>query len=428
MLSGWAPSAATESQSYSVACAQGHRLRGDRTEGYQAIRCPMCGLGIFVLPRSPLPQPPQPAVKANAAGPRRDATSWEVEGPVLSDPPLGAYSVGRPPNAANEVEIEWEDEVVEESGPAPEEHPITPSASVPDPTPSVAATTRTTVNDPGASPTEPSRPPHETRVRRARSRQTPPANVTLDQPSNRGKIRVDLPETWTAWAIRRRNVLIFGLVLLMVGGTISLRLRRQRLAELPGIAEAGRIEGLVALDAGDFAKAKPILMRAARAVDEMGGEYEGAEEIRQGAREAALFSDLVPESLETILDEAASRDTQADWEKHFGTLYRGRTIILDAHIAATPAEGTSKAYDLDYRIYFGRGPKPTGRGRVDLSGLQLFELARPKLGDQVRFGARLKSISRDEAKGEWVITLEPESGSFITHESALSTLGWPSDE
>ncbi|WZO96903.1 hypothetical protein EP7_003910 [Isosphaeraceae bacterium EP7] len=238
-----------------------------------------------------------------------------------------------------------------------------------------------------------------------------------------------VPETWSAWAVRRRNVLIFGGVLLIVSGTVALRLRRQHLAELPGIAEIGRIDGLIALDAGEFAKAKPILLRAARAVDEMGGEYEGAEEIRQGAREAALFADLVPESLETILDEAGSRDSQADWQKRFETLYRGRSIILDAQIAAVPAEGSPKsAYDLDYRVYFGRGPKPTGRGRVDLSGFELFELSKPKLGDQVRFGARLKAITSDESSGDWVISLEPESGAFITHESALTSLGWPSGE
>ena len=39
------------SQTYSVACPEGHRLTGIRTEGYQALRCPTCGEGIFVLPK-----------------------------------------------------------------------------------------------------------------------------------------------------------------------------------------------------------------------------------------------------------------------------------------------------------------------------------------------------------------------------------------
>ncbi|MGZ3470353.1 MAG: hypothetical protein ACXWO1_11890, partial [Isosphaeraceae bacterium] len=41
-------------QYYSVVCPLGHRLRGQRTGGYQALRCPSCGEGIFVLPASPL--------------------------------------------------------------------------------------------------------------------------------------------------------------------------------------------------------------------------------------------------------------------------------------------------------------------------------------------------------------------------------------
>src|SRR5207253_3557871 len=60
MWRGWSPPEQAKPQYYSVACPEGHLLRGMRTEGYQALRCPECGQGIFVLPRSPLPDPPAP--------------------------------------------------------------------------------------------------------------------------------------------------------------------------------------------------------------------------------------------------------------------------------------------------------------------------------------------------------------------------------
>ena len=53
-------------QYFNVACSSGHRVRGERTEGYQALRCPACGEGVFVLPRSPLPEPAAPARSAGS--------------------------------------------------------------------------------------------------------------------------------------------------------------------------------------------------------------------------------------------------------------------------------------------------------------------------------------------------------------------------
>src|SRR4051794_27911137 len=56
-------------QSYNVVCPEGHRLRGERTVAYQSIRCPACGEAVFVLPRSPLPDPPVPAHRPRAHTP-----------------------------------------------------------------------------------------------------------------------------------------------------------------------------------------------------------------------------------------------------------------------------------------------------------------------------------------------------------------------
>ena len=64
-------------QRFSVICPLGHRLTGQRTEGYQALRCPACGEGVFVLPASPLPEPvapPRPAPARTAVTGRAGST------------------------------------------------------------------------------------------------------------------------------------------------------------------------------------------------------------------------------------------------------------------------------------------------------------------------------------------------------------------
>src|SRR5262245_60491207 len=89
MLQGIGPAEPPRPQTYAVACPEGHILRGYRTEGYQALRCPSCGEGIFVLPRSPLPEPPSPPsdrARRRAASPV-GASSRDDEPISLSDPP-----------------------------------------------------------------------------------------------------------------------------------------------------------------------------------------------------------------------------------------------------------------------------------------------------------------------------------------------------
>jgi len=76
-------------QSFSVTCASGHRVRGERTEGYQALRCPACGEGVFVLPRSPLPEPVAPA---RAAEPRAAAAVFGEA--IVEEGPVGARPTG----------------------------------------------------------------------------------------------------------------------------------------------------------------------------------------------------------------------------------------------------------------------------------------------------------------------------------------------
>src|SRR5262249_21995503 len=152
---------------------------------------------------------------------------------------------------------------------------------------------------------------------------------------------------------------------------------------------------LAALDEGRFDTAQQLLSEARRAVDSLGDAYEGASAIRQGAREAEVITQLVPASLEELLDEAARTDPQ-EWAERFRKLYLGRTIIPEAQITAVPDSQGRGGYDLDYRIIPpGEGARGRSPGRIDTTGFKLFEDTKPRVGNFVLFGARLASFRLD---------------------------------
>jgi len=217
---------------------------------------------------------------------------------------------------------------------------------------------------------------------------------------------------------------MFSGVGLLIVATFGFRQWRQHRQDLPRVAALGRVEGLSALDEGKFDKAYQLLSAARRAVDSLGDAVEGASQIRQGAAEAAIYINLVPERLESILDEAGRYDTE-EWPAHFSTLYKGRSILIDAHIIAVPGGSEDTGYELDYQIFPDGEGKLQRVGRIDTRGFRLFEDARPKVGDRVQFGARLASFTYDNQANEWLVGLEPDSGVFITHPKALEALGWP---
>ena len=77
---------------------------------------------------------------------------------------------------------------------------------------------------------------------------------------------------------RPLNVLFLGVAALVVL-TVGYRLWRSRYQDLPRIAELGRTEGLTALDEGRFDEAHQLLSAARRAVQSLGGAFEGAEVV-----------------------------------------------------------------------------------------------------------------------------------------------------
>ena len=383
-------------QSFAVVCSEGHRLHGQRTDGYQALRCPDCGEGLFVLPKSPLPEPSAPSSslpEPNARRAKEVEQAWSEEPVELQDP--------APMNDVEDVadgEVEWMDESPEPLAPMTGESPEDLAAA-----------------EVAARPPRPRRPSKTRDHKSAAARQEPVPDPPAPTISLRERLR------------RRRNPLIFAGVVLLVAATIGVRVWRARLQDLPRVAELGRTEGLAALDAGDFDRAYQLLAPARSAVRRLGGEYEGAEAIIQGADEAEIITRLGA-SPEAMIDQAARADPQV-WAKTFDTLYKGRTILVVAQVSAVPDGQGKGRFDLDYRIFPpGEGNEAERWGRLDLSGFQLFETLKPREKDSVRFGARIASFRYDADERVWLLGLEPNSGVIMTHEKALDALrGSPED-
>ena len=159
----------------------------------------------------------------------------------------------------------------------------------------------------------------------------------------------DLAQPRTTRGFGRRPLLVLACVALLALGTFAWTTWRQRWENLPQVVRIGRTEGIAALEEGKFDHANQLLSAAREAVDALGGAVEGAEEVRHAADEATILVNLLTDSLESLLDEAARTSPQA-WAGRFDTMYKGRAVVIDATITATPDTPGSNRYELDYLV------------------------------------------------------------------------------
>jgi hypothetical protein len=416
---GLGPPPEVKVQYYSVVCPRGHRVRGQRTLGYQALRCPACGEGVFVLPASPLPEPVPPPRPARARSLQEHQPVVE-EGPVeLKDPAEVTVDIVEPDNPYGDAEIVWEDE---EAEPEPLAPPETPRTRPPAGDRVAAASSR--ARPAQAAP----RPRVERAEKQVRNRQEPRRPQVRKAGDEAAEIT---PEVKPLVRVSRQTSLrvplaILAGVCLLVLGTIALRSWRARRGELPLVAQLGYDEGIPALKEGRFDRAYQVLSAARDAVDALHDEVDHATEIRHAADEAKIFVNLLSDSLESLLDEAA-RTTPSAWATRFENVYKGRGVIIDAGITQTPETSKENRYELDYTILSpGEGDPKDRKARIDLTGFEAVTLARPRFGDHVVIGGLLESFQFDPASGGWLIRLESKSGVSIKYQEALQSLGWPS--
>jgi tetratricopeptide (TPR) repeat protein len=443
-VKGWAPAEPAGPQFYVVTCPGGHRLRGQRTDGYQALRCPTCGAGVFVLPRSPLPDPPAPPTSPRRAAPGPEPAEYHDDEPIRyldAAPELLA-------DAPDAVEIQWVDdeadntEISASTFDALSDDEIPPEYRTPPASNGDAAAPAERPGEPVASapPRRRGAPPPPRRevaagAPAARRRAPRPAPVPIGEPAEpdepptapvrHGARSILVPRRDVrGWAGRHRLGLVLAAVALLASSSIGYRMWLQRWEQLPQEAESNWSEGQQALDRGDFDTAKQRLARAASAFERLGVRDERTSEARQLAAEAAIYADLCARSLEELIDEAA-RANPEEWPRLFEVNYKGRAVIIDSPFVATPRDGAS--YRLAYVIFTGRGPQPYRAGRIDLAGFQLFESQRTlRLGESMPFGARIEAIQR--VGGEWHVRFEPDSGVILTRFEPLKRLGWSPSE
>lgn len=412
---GLGPAEPVEPQAFRVSCPEGHVIRGRRTEGYQALRCPDCGAGVFVLPQSPLPMPPTPAIRAEEAA--------AGEGVYADDSPI-PLADHVPEGAIDEGEVEWLEPVepgaeYPDDQPTPAFDPVDAAVSeLPEGADAPASPRRPQSSPkPKPSPKRPAPGPEECRARPTQQRPKP-QRPRAARPGARTILVPDRPSLGDR--LRRNRPMLVGLaVVVVVLGTVAFSVYRNARRDYPALVQQGREEGIPALDDGDFDRANRILSRAAEAVEALGGQIGGAEEVRQAAREAAIFVDLIPERLEEILDERARTVDESEWQSTFDRLYRGRSILLSAEVTGTP--DTSGRFEINYRVLNRTATSPRV-GRIDFEGFRLFESGGPRVGTQLQFGARLEGVWSEE--DGYRIQLQPESGVTITRFDALDALGW----
>jgi hypothetical protein len=390
---------------------------------------------------------PEPVAPARSSGRKVAAGGWVDEGPVeLTDPGRVALEVAedepspaaggaivrndqsvrpaaqtgrtdrreQPPDpeaaSSDQDEAFWEDDLNRaaargSNGPADQRGPRAPDE--------VRTPVRSRKKRPGRSDQRRATPPTAAR-----------GQIALAPPVAKHDLRSDRKKR--SWL---RVLLI--VVPLLVVTTVAWRYRRNVRKEYPLKAELGWSEGIPALENGDFDKAHQLLAAAKTAVDALGGAVEHADEIRNAAAEAALFVDQT-RRLDEMLEEAGRTDPEV-WASRFETLYKGRAVWFDSAIYDKVEDGGSTRYILEYMIFppgesgnFAdrRNGRPRRYALVDLAGFQLFELARPGVGDHVTFAARLASFKYDAEHDVWWVGLDPKSGVFITHTKALEA-GWP---
>jgi hypothetical protein len=333
--------------------------------------------------------------------------------------------MAEPDDRYAEAEIIWDDEVQEPSE-------TDQAAALPRPEPSRPASeprARRTSGEPGKAPGAPS--PAEAKVPNERKTARRQAERTLVPEEAIGNRQPRASVTPQAMPARRSPVplplLILAGVLLLVVGTVALRSWRSYKRELPQVALLGYTEGIPALKQGQFDKAYQLLSAAKEAVVTLHDQVEHAGEIREAADQASIFVNLLSDSLESLLDEAARTTPQA-WASRFDDLYKGRSVIIDATITATPESSPKNRHEIDYVVLApGEGNPKERRATIDLTGVDAISNAHPNKGDHVTFGACLESFQFDVESGEWRIRMAPKTSVTITSREALEALGWPSD-
>lgn len=252
------------------------------------------------------------------------------------------------------------------------------------------------------------------RVRLRRSRRTAVAKL------RRGAFRLVPPRRW----FTLRRLVPLG-VLLLLAFTVVMTARSKHRGSLRNDFETSFEQGIDALEQGDFEAAAEQLGAAAQAVSRLGLSPDESHGAVHAAREAALCRDLSPSRLDQIARQAAE-DTalrgRESWERSFGTLYEGQSIVFDGLVFPKTFPDRVR-YDLDFLLV-----QDGRRFELDARDLALLIELAPPSPQRVVFGARLAAVEPSSSADRWQIGLAPDSGVLFTRPELLKQLGWKIDD
>lgn len=402
---------------FEARCPAGHELTGQRAEAFQALRCRECGDGVFVGPTSWLPVPPAAAVDdLIPLGSIRDAV-------IVARPGKAARGDDEADAASGEAREPMAPIPLKEAAATAAGLPVDDPAAKFDVAPSREIADGEFQNmvgrDARRQSAEVERRVKPAGERKPAAQQAAPEPRPAEPAEEAAEEAVETGPRVPVWKRVSPKVWVGLGVVAVIGLTIWGQIRQGYRDRIPEIVKKARTAGFESLNAGRFDEAKQILMAAAAAFDYLREESDEAKRIRQAAREAAILADLVGRPLDEIIDKyAAGESGKAD----FRNLDAGRSLVVEARITATPEDGGG--YELDFRVPVGPGPNPARPlGRLDVRDLALMAELKPRKGDDVLIGVRLKDL--ELADGFWSIRVEPASGVLMTRWKALESIGWP---
>jgi hypothetical protein len=187
-------------------------------------------------------------------------------------------------------------------------------------------------------------------------------------------------------------------------------------ARISAATEAGRR----ALAEGSFHLAFEELSRAVKlaGTNPEALSVEERRSLNQLQRQSALLADLLPLSLEGLLQQAEDSASEAAWQARFKAEYQGKgRIFFDDVIRRLP----------DRSLTFRSAGMTRVNGivaRVIPGDLRLLDVLPLDLPQRWLIGARLAGFSR-EGGPDWIVRLERDSGVLFTDQSAV--LAWQPD-
>jgi hypothetical protein len=132
----------------------------------------------------------------------------------------------------------------------------------------------------------------------------------------------------------------------------------------------------------------------------------------QMQRETQIFVDLLSESVEEILNQAAAEQNDREWQAVFSDRYGGRSLIFLAGIH----RDSSNHWVLDYEVFVREK-----RARIDWENLRLLRGLPLNESHRLLVGVRLASVEPEPGR-TWVVRLQPDSGVLLTNGDALATV------